>query len=220
VVKLTADNFSEKVLDSNEPWLVEFFAPWCGHCKNLVPAWEGAAKKLKGKVNLGTVDATVEASLATEYGVKGYPTIKAFRAGSAKTPMDYNGGRTVDQIVSYALSQLYEEKENSPPKEVNELVDVQTFEAACNPPNLCVISFLPDLLDTGASGRNAYLQIVRSVAEKQKRQPLTFLWASAMAQSVCPGEGFGCRWFWISCPCCHECEEAASWTNGVRFYRG
>jgi len=84
--------------------------------------------------------------------------------------------------VSYALSQLYEGKENSPPKEVNELVDVKTFEAACNPPNLCVISFLPDLQDTGASGRNAYLQIVKSVAEKQKRQPITFLWASAMAQ--------------------------------------
>ena len=48
----------------------------CGHCKNLEPEWESAAKKLKGSVKLGKVDATVHGNLAQAYGVKGYPTIK------------------------------------------------------------------------------------------------------------------------------------------------
>ncbi len=84
-------------------WLVEFFAPWCGHCKNLAPHWAKAATELKGKVKLGAVDATVHSSLAGQYGVQGYPTIKYFPAGVKKGPEEYDGGRTADDIVSWAL---------------------------------------------------------------------------------------------------------------------
>ena len=69
------------VLDSDDMWLVEFFAPWCGHCKNLEPHWKKAAKELKGKVKLGAVDATIHQGLAQQYGVQGYPTIKYFPSG-------------------------------------------------------------------------------------------------------------------------------------------
>ena len=50
-VDLTEDNFVSKV--SASPHFVMFFAPWCGHCKNLAPHWKSAASKLKGKVKLG-----------------------------------------------------------------------------------------------------------------------------------------------------------------------
>lgn len=59
VIELTDENFDKTVLNSEDMWLVEFYAPWCGHCKNLAPEWAAAASELKGKVKLGALDATV-----------------------------------------------------------------------------------------------------------------------------------------------------------------
>uniref|UniRef100_A0A1B6H6N6 protein disulfide-isomerase n=1 Tax=Homalodisca liturata TaxID=320908 RepID=A0A1B6H6N6_9HEMI len=84
VVELTDSNFDELVLESEDMWLVEFFAPWCGHCKNLAPHWAQAATELKGKVKLGAVDATVHQVKASRYGVQGYPTIKFFAPGKKR----------------------------------------------------------------------------------------------------------------------------------------
>ena len=47
VIQLTSGNFDGKVIKSDELWIVEFYAPWCGHCKNLAPEWKKAAKALK-----------------------------------------------------------------------------------------------------------------------------------------------------------------------------
>lgn len=69
VIELTDSNFEELVLDSEDFWLVEFFAPWCGHCKNLAPHWTQAATELKGKIKMGTVDATVQTVMANRFGV-------------------------------------------------------------------------------------------------------------------------------------------------------
>lgn len=98
VVTLTKDNFDSFL--ENEVVLVEFFAPWCGHCKKLHPEYEKAAQTLKGrsKVKLGKVDATAEADLADKYGVRGYPTLHFFRN---KVPEEYTGGRTADTIVEW-----------------------------------------------------------------------------------------------------------------------
>ena len=69
VIELTDSNFDEKVLGSDDLWLVEFFAPWCGHCKNLAPEWAKAATSLKGKVKVAAVDATVHTVIANRFGV-------------------------------------------------------------------------------------------------------------------------------------------------------
>jgi len=60
VIKLTESNFNKEVVNSADLWLVEFYAPWCGHCKQLAPQWEKAASALKGIVKLGAVDMDVE----------------------------------------------------------------------------------------------------------------------------------------------------------------
>ena len=79
VVELTDGNFRKKVLMEKETgWLVEFYAPWCGHCKNLAPAWADAATKLKGKMNLGALDATQHGSTAQEYGVQVLTALRTF----------------------------------------------------------------------------------------------------------------------------------------------
>jgi len=180
VVKLEASNFQELVLDSEEPWMVEFYAPWCGHCKSLAPAWEAASKKLKGKVNLGMVDATIESGLAQDFGVRGYPTIKIFEAGkkSKSAAKDYEGGRTADAIEAFAMKQLF--TENLPTPEVVELVDQAAFDKTCGS-GLCVVFVLPDILDSGASGRNTYLTMAKRVADSNKRKAFKYGWTYAMA---------------------------------------
>merc|ERR1712079_328159 len=155
VVELTDSNFKKLVLQSDDMWLVEFFAPWCGHCKNLEPHWKSAAGELKGKVKLGAVDATVYQELAQQYGVRGYPTIKYFPAGKKGPPEDYDGGRTASDIVAWA-----EERNvvNLPPPEVVELTNQKTLEEQCDGKQLCIVGFLPHILDSQAAGRNAYIE--------------------------------------------------------------
>ncbi|TYZ62305.1 hypothetical protein PybrP1_009752 [[Pythium] brassicae (nom. inval.)] len=103
VVILTDKNFEREVLKSADYWLVEFYAPWCGHCKNLEPEFKAAAKKLKKQARLGAVDATAHQALAQKYGIQGYPTLKEFGANKDK-PTDYRGGRTKKDIVQYVTS--------------------------------------------------------------------------------------------------------------------
>lgn len=73
-----------------------------GHCKNLVPEWESAAKTLKGVVKVGAVDGTAAESVMRKYDVKGFPTLKIF-GQDKKNPTDYQGERKADAIVSAGL---------------------------------------------------------------------------------------------------------------------
>ena len=85
VQSLTSSDFSKT---RKGLWLVEFYAPWCGHCQSLAPEYEKAAKALRGIANIAAVDATKE---NTGVSVQGYPTIKFYNEGKET---DYNGGRS------------------------------------------------------------------------------------------------------------------------------
>ncbi|KAL3030290.1 hypothetical protein AAZX31_03G212100 [Glycine max] len=102
VVVLSPDNFDEVVLDETKDVLVEFYAPWCGHCKALAPIYEkvAAAFNLDKDVVMANVDADKYKDLAEKYGVSGYPTLKFFPK-SNKAGEDYNGGRDLDDFVAF-----------------------------------------------------------------------------------------------------------------------
>ncbi|MGH0147807.1 UNVERIFIED_CONTAM: hypothetical protein FKN15_025960 [Acipenser sinensis] len=79
-----------------------FYAPWCGHCKKLEPVWHevGAEMRSSGSpVRVGKIDATAYSSVASELGVRGYPTIKLLKGDLA---YNYRGPRTKDDIIEFA----------------------------------------------------------------------------------------------------------------------
>ncbi|KAJ3610539.1 hypothetical protein NHX12_022631 [Muraenolepis orangiensis] len=119
---LTQDNFDETV-NNADIILVEFYAPWCGHCKSLAPEYEKAAQELSKRtppIPLAKVDATVENEVANRFGVTGYPTLKIFRKGKA---FDYNGPREKFGIVDHMSEQAGPpSKPVQAPKQVQELV--------------------------------------------------------------------------------------------------
>lgn len=187
VVVLTDSNFKDQVQGSSELWFVEFYAPWCGHCKNLKPAWIEAARDVKGKVKLGAVDCTAQQEVCMKYKVQGYPTIKFFDPKKSK-PEDYQGDRSASGIVTFALEKW---KQNRPPPEVVHLTSLAVFQEHClgdgdkyKPKTLCLLAFLPDILDTGAAGRQRYIQMVQKLADADTSGQWTYLWAEGGSQSA------------------------------------
>jgi len=184
VVTLTESNFDEKVLNNPEVGLIAFVAPWCGHCKALLPDWAEAADALDGQgAYLGVVDATVEERLASQYGVRGYPTIKVFPGGANKSASDaseYEGGRTTQQIVQYALAEV---DRTGVPKEIPELTGPDVLKSSCGGTNkICVLAALPHILDSGAEGRNRYRETLASVARTFRGSAFNFVWFEGSSQ--------------------------------------
>lgn len=103
VLDLIPDNFDKVVLKSGKPTLVEFFAPWCGHCKTLAPVYEELAlafEHAKDKVQIAKVDADAQRDLGKRFGVQGFPTLKFFDGKSDK-PTEYNGGRDLESLSKF-----------------------------------------------------------------------------------------------------------------------
>uniref|UniRef100_M4BCW7 Thioredoxin domain-containing protein n=1 Tax=Hyaloperonospora arabidopsidis (strain Emoy2) TaxID=559515 RepID=M4BCW7_HYAAE len=80
-------------------WLVEFYAPWCGHCKKLVPIYEQVADELKGEVNVAKVDVTEHPELGQRFGIRGFPTILHFSHGKS---YKFGSQRTLDELLLFA----------------------------------------------------------------------------------------------------------------------
>uniref|UniRef100_A0A8C6PI87 Protein disulfide-isomerase n=1 Tax=Nothobranchius furzeri TaxID=105023 RepID=A0A8C6PI87_NOTFU len=144
VLVLKKSNFDE-ALQAHPNILVEFYAPWCGHCKALAPEYAKAAGILKAEgseLRLGKVDATEETELAQEFGVRGYPTIKFFKGGDKESPKEYSAGRQADDIVNWL-------KKRTGPS-VATLNEVTEAEALIADNEVAVIGFFKDLESAGA----------------------------------------------------------------------
>lgn len=127
VIDLIPSNFDDVVLKSGKPTLVEFFAPWCGHCKTLAPIYEdlaGVFEHAKDKVQIAKVDADAERELGKRFGVQGFPTLKFFDGKSDK-PTEYNSGRDLESLVDFITDKtgVKAKKKLELPSEVQVLSD-------------------------------------------------------------------------------------------------
>lgn len=99
---VVGSTFKEIVNDPTKDVLIEFYAPWCGHCKSLAPKYDELAEKLKNEdsIVIAKMDATAN-DVPKPYDVKGFPTIYFAPKGSKNNPRSYEGGREVDEFIKY-----------------------------------------------------------------------------------------------------------------------
>lgn len=154
VLEFTDDDF-ESSITQYQIILVEFFAPWCGHCKKLAPEYETAATKLKGSVALAKVDCTANSNTCNKYGVSGYPTLKIFRNGEESGA--YDGPRNADGIVSTM-------KKQAGPASVD-LRSVEEFQKFISDVDASVVGFFRDLYGTAHS---EFLKAANTLREKYR----------------------------------------------------
>lgn len=89
VVKMNQSLFQDLVIRDQQPVLVEFWAPWCLHCRNIAPAVGIVAQEFAGKLTVGAVNIDEEPKLAEQYGIEYVPTLVMF-----------NEGYTIDFVIS------------------------------------------------------------------------------------------------------------------------
>lgn len=81
VLEINDGNFETEVLGSNEPFLLDFSAVWCGPCKALAPIVSKLADEFKGKVKVGQLDIDDSPGVASKFAIKSVPTILIFKGG-------------------------------------------------------------------------------------------------------------------------------------------
>ncbi|KAI9736885.1 MAG: protein disulfide-isomerase precursor [Claussenomyces sp. TS43310] len=119
---VVAHNYKDIVLDDAKDVLIEFYAPWCGHCKALAPKYEELAAlyfndpELSKKVTIAKVDATAN-DVPDE--IQGFPTIKLYPAGAKDSPVDYSGSRTVEDLIKFIAENGKHKAEVAEPEQVD-----------------------------------------------------------------------------------------------------
>ncbi|KAK7540787.1 uncharacterized protein J3D65DRAFT_616472 [Phyllosticta citribraziliensis] len=109
VLQVDHKNYEKLIAKSNHTSIVEFYAPWCGHCRNLKPAYEKAAKNLAGLAQVAAINCDDEENkpLCGSMGVQGFPTLKLVRPGKKRPVVeDYQGARSAKAIVDAVVEKI------------------------------------------------------------------------------------------------------------------
>mmetsp|Transcript_17723 Transcript_17723/g.12652 ORF Transcript_17723/g.12652 Transcript_17723/m.12652 type:complete len:208 (+) Transcript_17723:98-721(+) len=173
VIVLTDDNFEEE-LAKYSSLLVEFYAPWCGHCKALAPEYAKAAKRLRENnppYYLAKVDATENKEQAEAHGIRGFPTLFFYKNGQR---MEYNGGRTENEIVQWILKKV------GPP---STLVDLDGLKKAATD-NKLVLAYFGD--DAANKDFITFLEVANDPAISEK-----FTFVHSFAKDLAEHHGVG-----------------------------
>jgi len=132
VTVIVAHNYQAEVIDNDKDVLVEFYAPWCGHCKALAPKYEELAAmyssaELSKLVTVAKVDATAN-DVPVE--IQGFPTIKLFPAGAKDSPVEYSGSRTVEDLADFIKKNGSHHAEAGEPEEAEQREESELPEQA------------------------------------------------------------------------------------------
>jgi len=100
---VVGETFNDIVLDNSKDVLIELYAPWCGHCKKLIPIYDELAESLADVENvvIAKMDAVANDSPHGKYQAKGYPTILFAPAGKKDSPIPYSGERDVKTFTEF-----------------------------------------------------------------------------------------------------------------------
>jgi len=105
-VDITAQNFEQKVVESDKPWILDLWAPWCGPCKSLAPVIEDLAEEYEDEVHVGKVNVDEEQELAQAFGVQGIPMVVAMEGDE---PQDHMVGFSGEGPVRELFEGLVED---------------------------------------------------------------------------------------------------------------
>lgn len=167
VAKLTKETFADYIA-RNPRTMVEFYAPWCGHCKALAPEYEKVAKQFKDQVGWAAVDATEEEMLARVYDIGGYPTLKWLFKGHVVA--DYAGPRTAQGIAQWVERRL-----EPAYSELEEMTDLGAALKAGGDSGASVA------ICAGAGTKGSAVHSAFEVVAEQLRGKLLFVWNPAAA---------------------------------------
>uniref|UniRef100_A0A7N5JHL1 Sulfhydryl oxidase n=1 Tax=Ailuropoda melanoleuca TaxID=9646 RepID=A0A7N5JHL1_AILME len=150
LVLLQADTLEQNILNSTSAWVVEFYASWCGHCKNFAPTWKALANDVKDwrpAVNLAVIDCAdmTNQKVCSKFGIAGYPTVKFFKA-FATSPQDgvriHNNGDDIQTLRETIITSVERHEvlpSPCPPLQPISVTELRNFFQANNVTYLALI---------------------------------------------------------------------------------
>jgi len=104
VINFTKADFTEKVLKSDKPVLVDLWAQWCGPCRMVGPIIDELAQKYEGKVVIGKINVDEEQELASQYGIMSVPTVIMFKDGKeVERQVGFVGGEQYEEMIKKVI---------------------------------------------------------------------------------------------------------------------